>query len=261
VKLRWPLAAVLAVGCAHAPTVAPPPIEIAPDELTVRGEVGDDADAVRDVATAASAALPALLRWGPLARPVTVVVLPSHVALEQQVHRPGYRWLRAWARYDVVYLQSPRSWGMFQGTQPQLTEMLRHELTHCATFQAAGGPNDWTERHIPLWFREGMASWAAGQEGRRWSRQQLANALRERPKLEPLEEAETIYRDQPELVYAAAHWAFVYLWQLSSEAKLRELLAAMKGGAAFPVAFHQTFTMSLADFERAFAADLSNLPR
>ncbi len=258
---RLALPALLLVGCAHAPSVAPQPVDVAPGILTVRGEVGDSEDAVHDVANAASSALPALLRWGPLTHPITVIVLPSHEALERQVHRPGYRWLRAWARYDAVYVQSPRSWGLFQGTPTQLVEMLKHELTHCATFQAAGGPDDWTERHIPLWFREGMASWAAGQEGRRWSRKQLANALRERPKLEPLEEAESLYKDQPELVYAAAHWAFVYMRQRWDEARLRALLAAMKAGAAFPVAFHETFAVSLADFERDFAADLAKIPR
>jgi hypothetical protein len=223
--------------------------------------LGVDGDTVRDVATAAARALPALLRWGPLTRPVTVVVLPSHEALERQVHRPGYGWLRAWARYDVVYLQSPRTWGWFQGTPSQLAETLTHELTHCATFQATGGPDDWIGRDIPLWFREGMASWAADQGWRRWSRQRLANALRERPKLDPLEEAEALYRDQPELVYSAAHWAFVYLWRRFGEAKVRELLGAMKGGAAFPVAFHRALGVSLADFETAFDADISSAAR
>jgi hypothetical protein len=35
----------------------------------------------------------------------------------------------------------------------------------------------------------------------------------------------------------------------------------MKGGAAFPVAFHQTFGVSVADFERDFEEDLAKTPR
>ena len=76
------------------------------------------------------------------------------------MHRRGFGWLRAWARYDDVIFQAPSTWT----NAPALVEQLvLHELTHCLLFQRSGTRETWLEKKIPLWFREGMAISNAGQ--------------------------------------------------------------------------------------------------
>ena len=241
-----------AAGCAPVLAAAPPARVVAPGLLSVEAAAGCHAADVDEVDAAARQALPALERWGPPASPVHVILLPSHAALERAVHRPGFDWLRAWARYDVVYLQAPHSWGFLQGTPAQLRDILTHELTHCAMFQASASPTDWAERGVPFWFREGLASWAAGQLDRRWSRGELADALRAAPALEPLADGEALSRARPDLAYSAAHWAVATLIARRGEARVRELLAAMKAGASFDVAFHEAFGESVWAFQSRF---------
>ena len=252
------LALILSAGCAHVQAASgpPTPVVIAPGVLTVQADSAEDAGAQARVVLAARAALPALLRFGRPGTPVTILVLPSHEALEEAIHRPSFRWLRAWARYDVVYLQSPRTWGLFAGGEGQLTEMLTHELTHCAMFQAAGLPDNWTQKGIPLWFREGMASWAAGQEGRRWSRARLATELRDRPGIDPILQSEALYRSEPSLVYSTAHWAFVGLLDRVGTKGIEALLADMKAGGSFRTAFAQALGLSVELFERELLVEL-----
>jgi hypothetical protein len=91
-----------------------------------------EAGAARRVADALAQAIPRAERWGRLRAPVTIVVHPSHEALEAAVHREGYRWLRAWARFDSIDLQSPRTWNLLiPPSDRDLEELLAHELTHC----------------------------------------------------------------------------------------------------------------------------------
>jgi len=251
---RSTLAAMLLLGsgCAHVLAVAPPPLTVAPGALSVRAEPPCRASDLAEVARAAREALPALVRWGALSAPVSVVVVPSHEALEAAAHHAGFPWLRAWARYDVVYLQAPHTWGLFEGTPAQLRDVLMHELTHCAMFQASAGPDDWVGRHIPFWFREGLASWAAGQGGRRWSRRELGRTLARAPALDPLEDGDALSQSDPGLAYSAAHWAVADLAARSGEVALRRLLSTMKAGAAFDVAFHSVYGESVWRFEHGF---------
>lgn len=246
-RLRGAVLALSLAACAHAP----PPrgsIEVAPGVLLVRCEDGVCARDCAEVEEAARRALPALRRWGSLAAAVEIEVLPTHEALEEAIRRPGWSWLRAWARYDDVFLQAPGSWGTFQGRIASLSTLLSHELTHCAMFQAAAGPADWTSRRIPLWFREGMASWAAGQERRRLARSALAPPLAQDTSLDPFADGEALSRSDPGLVYSAAHWAFVDLVARFGEAGVRRVLAAMKSGLDFPAAFGAALGISPADF-------------
>ncbi len=255
---RLALSCLLLAGCETLGPLPPAPVEVAPGLLEVRGESGTDADAVAEIAAAARAALPALGRWGPPSHEVTIDVLPDHGALERAIRRPGWPWLRAWARYDVVYVQSPRTWGLFAGGAASLRDLLTHELTHCAMFQAAAGPDDWTSRRIPLWFREGMASWAAKQGDRRFTRHELAEILR-RPggaELHPLRDGEALSLRRPALAYSAAHWAFLALIARFGEPGVRRVLDAMRSGLTFRAAFERALGLSEDDFARAFRADL-----
>ncbi len=114
------------------------------------------------------------IRWdGPRAN-FEIVIHESHEALEKAVNRLGYPWLRAWTRYDVIHIQSPRTWGLPEWREP-FRELMLHELFHLVMYQAVGTPSNWTTRVLPLWYREGMASSASGQSYRRMDLEAVRN--------------------------------------------------------------------------------------
>src|SRR5215472_13209913 len=191
-------------------------------------------------------------RWGELRSPVKLEVLPSHELLEEAVNRQGYGWLRAWARYDEILLQSPRTWGPVGPTQAEVTELLTHELTHCMMYQQSSDRLSWSEKEFPLWFREGMASYTAGQ-GYRWPNvEQLARFLETHPKDDPIAHADALYKEQSDIVYSAAHHAFVYLVQCYGEAGVRDILHAMRPGPSFSAAFLKVANVRADDFIEEF---------
>ena len=117
-----------------------------------------DTSAAGMVRLAVERALPKLARWGAFDDSVTIVIHPNHAALERAANRSGYDFLRAWARYEQIELQSPRTWTLLGASQSQVDELLLHELTHSLMYQVASDMMGWTRKGIPLWFREGMAS-------------------------------------------------------------------------------------------------------
>ena len=171
--------------------------------------------------------------------------------------RSGYGWLRAWARYDEVFVQSPRTWSLLGAGQRELDELMLHELTHCLMYQLAATPTGWARKRIPLWFREGMASYTAGQGGRWPSLEELARHLEKRPEDDLLRQADALYQDESDTVYGAAHQAFSFLVKRYGEQKVRELLWAMKRGPAFEPAFEAVVGVS----EQAFLDDFTRYVR
>ncbi len=248
------LALALSTGCAALRPVALPEqrasMQTGAGQFVVHHAPGDEKGAEM-VRAAITAATPKLARWGGLAVPVVVSVEPSHDALERAVNRRGYEWLRAWARYDIVYVQSPRSWSATGATQGQLDELLAHELTHCVMYQEAAGASEWQYKGIPIWFREGMASVTAGQGYRRAS---LAEVKRHYASLEadPVGEADRLYKDRSDEVYSAAHHAFAFLVQRYGEEGVRRVLASMRAGRKFDDAFEQAIGLPRHRFEREF---------
>jgi hypothetical protein len=236
----------------------------------------EDARAARQVSRALQVAIPRTARWGGLVEPVTITIHPTHAALEEAVRRPGYAWLRAWARYATIDLQSPSTWSWLGASDARLTELLTHELTHCVMYQRASSDVKWSLKGIPLWFREGMASHTAGQGYRRGSLEDLwrfyqlglpgagdgerqpgavARAARGRsPEGDPLGDAELLYQDRAEVVYGAAHHAFTFLLDRYGEASVHDLLARMRADASFSRAFKETYGIEegelVADFRR-----------
>ncbi len=204
------------------------------------------------VLSALESAAPKLARWGALEEPVTVRVHPDHDALEDAVQRDGYAWLRAWARYDSVDVQAPRTWGLFGATQREVDEVLLHELTHSLMYQLASDRLKWQRAGIPPWFREGMASYTS-EQGYHWpSLEQLTRYLHAHPEHDPLKAPEALYRKESTVAYGAAHHAFNFLVKRYGEDAVRGLLREMARGTSFPDAFGSAVGLPLASFERDF---------
>ena len=211
-----------------------------------------DADAAAQVRLAVERALPRLQRWGTFDDTVTIVVHPNHAALERAANRPGHDFLRAWARYEQIEVQSPRTWSTRGGSQAQVDELLLHELTHSLMYQVASDRLGWTRKRIPLWFREGMASYTAEQGYRVSSLDDLEHFWRQHPNADPLSQADALYQSESSIVYGAAHHAFTFLVRRYGEDTMRALLHAMSQGPDFDQAFHQTVGIPQASFLQDF---------
>lgn len=206
------------------------------------------------VQVAIGKATPRLAQWGGVREPVRVVLMPTHDDLERAVGRRGYDWLKAWARYDDVLIQSPRTWSIFGAAQADIDELVLHELTHVVMYQQASDRTKWRRRYIPLWFREGMASFTAKQAYRWPTLEDLARYTEAHPLQDPLGNPDPLYRNQSDIVYAAAHHSFAFLVRRYGQERIRQVLAAMQEGADFDGAFRQVLGVSpdlfVADFKR-----------
>lgn len=221
-------------------------------QLIVRFEKGDKSSA-KAVEVAVEKALPKLERWGRFESPVVITIHPTHRALEEAVNRPNHAFLRAWARYDTIDLQSTRTWGAFESHKSHLQELITHELTHCLMYQLAATPDTWQRKGIPFWFREGMASVTASQGYRRAKDSDLWRYLRNNPKKDPVLQANALYQWESEIVYAAAHRSFDFLLLRYSEARIQELMRVMKDDELrFSEAFEQVIGISSTAFAHEY---------
>lgn len=211
-----------------------------------------DASVVERLSQGVDGAAQAIGRWGQLRSAVKIEVLPTHELLEEAVDRQGYDWLKAWARYDEVFLQSPRTWGLIVPRQAEVTELLTHELTHCMMYQQSSDRLSWSQKEFPLWFREGMASYTAGQAYRWPTLEELARFLQAHPKDDPIRRPEELYKGESDVVYSAAHHAFAYLVQRQGEAGVRAILHAMRPGPHFSEAFEQVTGVRIDEFTAEF---------
>ena len=193
----------------------------------IRVEQDDPDDVLAwDVRLATSQALQKIAeQWGPLRQPVTVVVHRDHRALERALGKHDMPWLRAWARFDRVDLQSPKSFGFKNSYEKALTELLSHELTHVWTYQQLGERETWSRAWIPFWFREGMASWTAQQGYRRGTAASIGQKMQNlQISLDPLIDGEQLNRSHQPLAYAAAHWAFKMLIDEKGKTAVKNIL-------------------------------------
>ncbi|HTP28560.1 MAG TPA: hypothetical protein VMK12_23245 [Anaeromyxobacteraceae bacterium] len=228
---------------------------------------GDEAVG-RDLLAALAWAAPRAQRWGPLRVPVTITVHPTHEALELAAGRSSYGWLRAWARYSTIEVQSPRTWSASPSPQ-ELEQFMAHELTHCAMYQSVADERSWVHKAVPLWFREGMASVTAEQGHRRAGpesvREFYAAAATDNeasggseggeartPRGDPLSDPERLYRSEDEIVYGTAHLAFGFLLDRYGEDRIRRLLRLMRQGDPFPEAFRGAIGIGAEEFENEF---------
>jgi hypothetical protein len=197
-------------------------------------------------------AVPRLNRWGEFRELVKVYVLGDHQELEHATGRTNYPWLRAWARYGEVLIQAPHTWGLLAPTQSEVNELVLHELTHCLVYQLAAGPQDWSKKKIPLWFREGIAAFTAAQRYRWPTLDELARFYAAHPGQDPLLAGDELYREQSNFVYASAYYAFAFLRKRYGEGAIRELMYQMQQGASFPEAFERAIGISVDAFVREF---------
>jgi hypothetical protein len=249
---------VLLSGCASSRFAAPGAalqesvaLESPAGRFRIDYAPGDEQDAAQ-VQQAVTEALPRLERWGTLREPVTIRVMPDHASLEAAVRQHGYGWLRAWSRYDEVFVQAPSTWGAAGATQPQINELLLHELTHSLMYQMAADRRGWSRKRIPLWFREGMASYTAEQSYRWVSLEEIARHFERTPGSDPVRRPGDLYRDDSNLIYGVAHHAFAFLVKRYGEDAVRGLLREMKGGQEFPRAFERAIGLAPDAFERDF---------
>jgi hypothetical protein len=226
-------------------------VETSSGLFRIEYERSDAKDATR-LQRAVEHALPRLERWGTLREPITLKVMPDHASLEAATEQHDVGWLRAWGRYDELLVQAPSTWGLAGASQPQLNELVLHELTHNLMYQLASDRLGWTRKQIPLWFREGMASYTAEQAYRWVTLEELARHLERFPGSDPLRKPGALYRDDSNLLYGAAHHAFVFLLQRYGEDPVRALLQEMKGGKNFPEAFEAAIGLSPDAFVRDF---------
>jgi hypothetical protein len=242
----------LAAACAHAPRpqVQGRETTLPCDErdvrVAIRYERGDD-EVAQQVRRALDVAVRLAERWGPLPASITITIHPTHEALEVAARRGGYAWLRAWARRDTVELQSPRSWSRGAATDAELAELLTHELTHCAMYQALGHEAGRVHR-VPIWFREGMATTNAGEHLAAVTGPAAGDALTT---------AAVLYRTESPLVYATADRAFRFLVRRYGEERVRRVLERVRSGAEFGEAFEAVMGVAIATFEDEFRSQLA----
>lgn len=249
------LAALTLTACVHATTAG----ELDGVRHIVIGDTSFvivyapvDAASADEVAQALEVAMPRVKRWGQFEAPVFIRIHPTHEALENAVRRVDYPWLRAWARYDSIELQSPRTWGLGRAPTSQIVELLTHELTHCLMYQNAGTRSNWMYKNIPLWFREGMASVTAKQGYRRPTDEEIWRWMRATPNADPVADAESLYQKESGIVYGAAHRAFEFLVTRYGDAAVGAIMDAMKAGESFESAFARTTSVNEAAFEREY---------
>lgn len=216
-------------------------VSVAGTAVTLRSTEEDGAIA-EQVRRVLPRALRMASRWGPLPASVSLTVHANHAGLEAATRRAGNPWMRAWARVGAVDLQSPRTWSRGSASDEALTQILAHELTHCALFHATG--RDGRAREIPLWFLEGMASVAAGES------HAVARA-------EAIASPGSFFRNDPGVVYGTADRAFRELLQRFGEDGVKRVVARLGEGHAFAVAFREALGVPLADFEGDLVGRLS----
>jgi len=227
----------------------------------------EDAEAAAEVVAAVQEGVGRVTRFASLRRPVTIAILPTHEALEEAARRDGLFWLRAWARYDRVDLQSPRSWP--DGADPRrLRDLVVHELVHCALYQTSA--SDWTfdKKGIPEWFQEGMALVGAEEARVRPGVRELLAFYEEADRAgpprragepvasgDPLAHPERLPMRQTDLVYGASRLAFQFLLDRYGEERVRAVPRRMGEGGTFGPGFDAAFREVVGLTPQAFLAE------
>ncbi len=217
-------------------------------QFVIRSDGTTGAD-VAIIERSLQAAVEPLQQWGGLQQQVTVHVVSSHADLETAVGAHGYDWLRGWALFDELIVQSPSTWT----TQQQVVnQFILHELTHCVMFQQSADRAAWAQKKIPLWFREGMAIDTARQHSLYPSLEDTAQWSSQHQVLDVFHAADRLSARHSSQVYGFALHAFRFFDRRYGTATVRKLMQAMREGANFAQAFHQTTGIQPMHFETDF---------
>ncbi len=235
-------------------------IQLTPDDVALKlSFYAKDQEVLPDIIAATKEAFHVNRRWGKLEKDLHIRIFPSHRTLEEAVMKP-YEWLRAWAMYDQIYLQSPLTWRARYYRYP-LLELLIHEITHVTMYQLCGTSTSWNQKQIPLWFREGMASVTAHQQYRRTQWKQLRQLIRKtRWGQKFLAHPAHYLKEHQPLIYSLGHWMFLVLLERWKDEGIRLMLSQMKDGASYKEAFTQMTRMTPKEFKNYFYKRLQGPP-
>lgn len=147
----------------------------------------------------------------------------------------------------ILSVVDPQSW-----FPPNLDEVLKHELSHVLLYRAAG------ERHLPLWFVEGLAVHQAGEH-----RLQRIQTLWEAAIVDDVLSISSLSSrfptrpQQVNLAYAQSADLVEYLLRSQTDkTRLTELLRTTQSGASFEQALLSSYRIDLAYLERDWRRSL-----
>ena len=194
--------------------------------------------------------------WGVYREDIDLYIYPDHGSMEEGTWQYGKQWMVGFGQYATVSLQSPRTWSQNQW-QRHFREVMAHELTHILMYQTACNRCFWFWCGIPLWYREGFASYVADQGWRRGDRAGLREYyLGSRYAGDPLADGEAVKSRNPAVVYRAGHWAFADLVTLCGKERMAGIFNAMGRGDSFDDAFLHTVGVSAAEYAREWQNDV-----
>jgi hypothetical protein len=147
----------------------------------------------------------------------------------------------------ILALQAPGTW-----EAPDLVELLRHELSHLALFDAVG----W--QHVPRWFDEGLAIHESGELP--WTRRMaLADASLGR-RLLPLSDLDRGFPTEHyevNVAYAESADFVSFLLRDSDRARFGSLVQRVRGGTAFDRALEDAYGTDMRKLEYEWRTELS----
>ncbi len=137
------------------------------------------------------------------------------------------------------------------GQAGSLLQTARHEFSHLLLHQAVGSFNN----RIPVWFNEGVSTWAAREWRVRQSFDVAVAALREG--LIPLGDIDSVLSfgsARANLAYDQSYLAVLLIVSRGGEGALQDLISQLRDGMSFDTALFQITGMSSAEFESTYEA-------
>ncbi len=263
-KILLVVGVVFLVGCGSAFMIARfdmrrqfLPKEPWQQRITIYMQEKDSAKLWNDAGFAIEFAISRLKGWGVFRAPVDIYIYPNHPSMENGTFQHGKRWMRGFGQYATVSIESPLSWGASYSRE-RFAQLITHELTHVLMYQTACCRCSWFLCSIPVWFKEGMASYIAGQSWKRGSKNELLDYyLSSRYVGDPLLEAEELKGKRTFEVYEAAHWIFTDLAHLCGKQRISSLLLQMyEQSLPFDAAFKRNIGVSPEEFAIMWREDL-----
>lgn len=151
-------------------------------------------------------------------------------------------------RLILISMLAPGSW-----EAADLTETLRHELTHVALEDAVAG------HHIPRWFNEGLAIHESGEFwGKRFRVLWDATVSRSLLPLAGLDRAFPSEGSEVSIAYAESADVVRFLMRDDDRARFGSLVERVRNGAAFDRALDDAYDTDLRKLEYEWREDASH---